>query len=85
MTMNVHELFINKYLTKKGIINMKAIYQKPATEIVVLTTGALLQTISNGKLGDGETPKGFDPTQPMNETTATEGNLSRRSIWDDED
>ena len=66
-------------------MNMKAIYQKPVTDVVMLSTGALLQTISNGKLGNGETPKGFDPTQTMNETGETSGNLSRRSIWDDED
>ena len=64
---------------------MKATYQKPVTDIVLLSTGALLQTISNGKLGNGETPKGFDPTQPVNETGETSGNLSRRSVWDDEE
>ncbi|MBO7140763.1 MAG: hypothetical protein J6W19_09370 [Prevotella sp.] len=64
---------------------MKATYQKPATEIVVLSTGTHLMDISNGKLGNGETPKGFDPTQAMNETDATSGNLSRRSVWDDEE
>ena len=33
---------------------MKAIYQKPATEIVVLSTGAHLMDTSNGLLGNGE-------------------------------
>ena len=64
---------------------MKAIYQKPATEIVMLTTGAHLLTVSNGLLGDGETPKGFNPNEEANTTDATSGNLSRRSVWDDEE
>ena len=64
---------------------MKATYQKPATEIVVLSTGTHLMDISNGKLGNGTSPNGFDPTPPVNETGETSGNLSRRSIWDDED
>ena len=65
---------------------MKAIYQKPATEVIVLTTVTHLlegSPLSNGLLGDGETPNEFDPTEPTNETNATSGNLSRRSIWDD--
>ena len=64
---------------------MKAIYQKPATEIVVLTTGIHLLAISNGLLGDGETPKDFNPNEETNTTDATSGNLSRRSVWDDEE
>ena len=64
---------------------MKATYQKPATEIVMLTTGIHLLTISNGLLGDGKDPKGFDPNEVVNTTDATSGNLSRRSVWDDEE
>lgn len=64
---------------------MKAIYQKPTTENVVLTTGIHLLAISNGLLGDGEKPKGFNPNEDVNTTDATSGNLSRRSVWDDEE
>ena len=64
---------------------MKAIYQKPATEIVMLSISAHLLDTSNGLLGNGETPKGFDPNQETNTTDATSGNLSRRSIWDDDE
>ena len=51
----------------------------------MLTTGAHLLTVSNGLLGDGETPKGFNPNEEANTTEATSGNLSRRSVWDDEE
>ena len=65
---------------------MKATYQKPATDIVMLSTGTILQAISNGLLGTGDTPKDFDPSKPANTTDATSGNLSRHySIWDEDE
>ena len=66
---------------------MKAIYQKPATEIVVLSTSTHLLEGSNknGILGDDPTQANFDLGQVTNTTDATSGNLSRRSVWDDEE
>ena len=66
---------------------MKAIYQKPATEIVVLSTSTHLLEGSNknGILGDDPTQANFNLNETVNETGETSGNLSRRSIWDDED
>ena len=66
---------------------MKAIYQKPATEIVVLSTSTHLLEGSNknGILGDDPTQANFDLGQGTNTTDATSGNLSRRSVWDDEE
>jgi len=59
---------------------MKAKYQIPEIEML---TAAPEQMIAES-LGNGENPRSqnlYDaPT-----TTATEGNLSRRSIWNDED
>ena len=68
-------------------MNMKATYQKPATEIVVLSTGAHLLEGSNknGILGDDPTQANFDLGQETNTTGETSGNLSRRTVWDDEE
>ena len=64
---------------------MKKKYQNPTTGIFLLSTGSLL-VYSNGLLGDGETPKPFNPNKDVNETTETSGNLSRHySVWDDEE
>ncbi len=64
---------------------MKATYQKPATEIVKLSAGAILTTNSNGILKDDITKTNFDLSGTPNETSETSGNLSRRSIWDEEE
>ena len=68
-------------------MNMKAIYQKPVTEIVMLSIGAHLLEGSNknGILGDDPTQANFNLNETVNETGETSGNLSRRSIWDDEE
>ena len=58
---------------------MKAIYQKPVTDIVNVKLTPLM---NQSPLGPVE--EGFDPGQAP-ETGETSGNLSRRSIWDDED
>ncbi len=58
---------------------MKAIYQKPETEMIVVAA----QQLMAGSLGNPE--DGFDISDAP-ETGATDGNLSRRhSIWDDEE
>ena len=68
-------------------MNMKAIYQKPVTEIVMLSIGAHLLEGSNknGILGDNPTTADFDLGQETNTTDATSDNLSRRSVWADEE
>ena len=58
---------------------MKKTYQNPRTDIVTIT---LTQLMSNSPLGPVE--EGYSTTDAP-ETTETSGNLSRRSIWDDED
>lgn len=62
---------------------MKATYQKPATGVFTIATtelmaGSLLQQQTDGTIKqelDGSTPT----------TTETSGNLSRRSVWDEEE
>lgn len=63
---------------------MKAIYQKPVTDIILMSTHSNILTGSGGLLGDGETPKDLDLNN-AGETTSTSGNLTRRSVWDDEE
>lgn len=64
---------------------MKATYQKPVTDIIILSSHANILTGSGGLLGDGEEPNDLDLDNPAT-TDATSGNLSRRkSVWDDEE
>ncbi len=61
---------------------MKAIYQKPTTGVYTIATtelmaGSLLQQQTDGTI-----------KQELDENTTTDkksGNLSRRSVWDDEE
>ena len=65
---------------------MKATYQKPATAIVELATVTnLLDASKNGMLGDDPTKAKFNLDESFEETGASSGNLSRRSVWDDEE
>ena len=66
---------------------MKATYQKPATDVIVLSTDALLVDTSNGIFTETKTPDNstIDLDGDFNETGATSGNLSRRTVWDDEE
>ena len=58
---------------------MKAIYQKPETDMILVAT----QQLMAGSMGPVEDDTNLNDA-PV--TTATSGNLSRgRSIWDDED
>lgn len=66
---------------------MKAIYQKPNTEIMFVAMDQhLMQASRNGGLlGDGDDPNNLDLGN-AGSTDETGGNLSRgRSIWDDDD
>ena len=67
---------------------MKAIYQKPTTEIMFVAMDQHLMQASKtgGLLGDGDTPNNLD-LENTGETSGTSGNLSRSfSVWgDDED
>ena len=66
---------------------MKAIYQKPTTEQVLINTDVQLMQASKtgGLLGDGEDPNKLDLGN-AGETGETSGNLSRgRSVWDEEE
>ena len=65
---------------------MKAIYQNPTTDIIMLSTGVLLSGGSqNGILSSDPTQDVIDLNEEINTTTETSGNLSRRSVWDDEE
>ena len=58
---------------------MKATYQKPEIMFDVMETEEMI-AISNY----GNPENGFDlSSEGMQETDATEGNLSRRNVWDD--
>ena len=67
---------------------MKAIYQKPTTEIMFVAMDQHLMQASKtgGLLGDGDTPNNLDLGN-TGTTDAEGGNLSRSfSVWgDDED
>ena len=65
---------------------MKAIYQKPTTEQVLINTDFLLTKASNGGLlGDGDEPQKLN-LDTAGETEETSGNLSRRrDLWEDEE
>ena len=65
---------------------MKATYQKPSTAIVeIFTVTHLLDASKNGMLGDDPTKAKFNLDENFEETGASSGNLSRRSVWDDEE
>ena len=64
---------------------MKAIYQRPATETVVLETNKMMASsgLLNNSLGDNSL---MQDLSTIYTTTETDGNLSRRhSLWDDDD
>lgn len=64
---------------------MKATYQKPVTDIIILSPHANMLEGSGGLLGTNENPNDLDLGNAA-ETDATSGNLSRRkSVWDDEE
>lgn len=56
---------------------MKKTYQNPEID----TIGMSLEDI----IAASPVENGFNMNEPIGETSATSGNLSRRSIWDDED
>ena len=59
---------------------MKAIYQKPETDMILVATQSPIAASLYGSVEDGFS------LDDLGTTDATEGNLSRgRSIWDDED
>lgn len=59
---------------------MKAIYQKPETDMILVATQSPIAASPYGPVENG-----FNQND-LGTTEATEGNLSRgRSIWDDED
>ena len=63
---------------------MKATYQQPTTDIMVLETIKMIAA-SNGALL-GTTEPGVIDLNSAEDTDATNGNLARRrSVWDDED
>ena len=61
---------------------MKKIYENPTTDILTYSE-SLMTAASNGLLGDGENPNSINLGN-AGTTDATSGNLSRRSVWDDE-
>ena len=63
---------------------MKKIYQNPNTDIITISVAQMIAASDGGLLGNGDKPNDLDLTN-TGETTATSGNLSRRSVWDDEE
>ena len=62
---------------------MKKIYQNPKTDVVTVTLSHIIAASqTGGLLGDG--PDDLD-LNDIAETEATSGNLSRRTVWDDEE
>lgn len=56
---------------------MKLTYQRPETNLIIVST---MRMIAGSQVEDG-----FDPTTPET-TDETSGNLSRRhNVWDDEE
>ncbi|MBQ7510248.1 MAG: hypothetical protein IJT53_05020 [Prevotella sp.] len=60
---------------------MKKTYQNPKTDIVTISVAQMIATSSNNY---GQPEQGQD-LNTVETTEATSGNLSRRSVWDDED
>ena len=59
---------------------MKAIYQKPETDMILVATQSPIAASPYGPVENG-----FD-MQNLSETSENSNNLSRgRSVWDDED
>ena len=63
---------------------MKKIYQNPKTDIVTISVAQMIATSNSGLLGTGDKPNDLDLNN-AGETNEISGNLSRRSVWDDED
>ena len=69
-------MYNNLIKTRK---NMKAIYQKPSTECIYVKVSQVIAASLPKNVEEGFNPD----TAP--ETTETSGNLSRRSVWEDEE
>ena len=63
---------------------MKKIYQNPNTDIITISIAQMIAASNGALLGDDPTSEPID-LSAAGETNATSGNLSRRSVWDDED
>ena len=66
---------------------MKKTYQHPTTDVVIVTLSQMIAASQEGGLlkedSNGD-PNDLD-LDDIAETDATTGNLSRRSVWDDEE
>ena len=66
---------------------MKKTYQHPTTDVVIVTLSQMIAASQEGGLlkedSNGD-PNDLD-LDDITETDATTGNLSRRSVWDDEE
>ena len=69
------------HVKQKKDKTMKKIYQNPKTDIVTISVAQMIATSSNNY---GQPEQGQD-LNTVETTEATSGNLSRRSVWDDED
>ncbi len=64
---------------------MKTIYQKPETEMIILNVQQMVcASGEGGLLGSGSEPEDLDLGN-AGTSGATSGNLSRRSLWDDDE
>ena len=68
------------HLEKTNI--MKAIYQKPITEVIAVNTSNLMAASLFTTNGDGTISQELSEEHT---TTETSGNLSRTNLWDDDE
>ena len=68
------------HLEKTNI--MKAIYQKPITEVIAANTSNLMAASMFTTNGDGTISQELSEEHT---TTETSGNLSRTNLWDDDE
>ena len=63
---------------------MKATYQNPKTDIITISVAQMIAASNGGLLGNGDNPNDLD-LSTAGTTEEVSGNLSRRTVWDDEE
>ena len=78
---------IKPHKQKKGKRLMKKTYQHPTTDVVLVSLSQMIAASKEGGLLKED--NNGDPNDlnldDIADTEATSGNLSRRSVWDDEE
>ena len=78
------KVFVKYINVKERNKIMKATYQKPKTEISIISGAQMIATSNGGLLGNGDNPNELDLSTAAT-TEESSGNLSRRSVWDEEE